>query len=283
MTTLFELLFLALIAAGILWFGKNRGFFNWRPESDWNPHIRFYQVAMGFAIYFAMSVIAALAYKPLLAPYFQPDTVIGYITWLNLALSGTVFLALLIFWLCLPKDVRNNLWRSPTAKQPYFYDLRIGFFAWLLAMPAVIVINETVETLLAALGFPQLTDQLAVQFVKMTAAYPLYFSLAMFAVIILAPLIEEFLFRALLQSFIRKHLGPKQAILITALCFSCFHFALEQGVGNVAILASLFPLALFLGFVYERQRSLAASMSLHSFFNLFSILNLYFMGGIPCA
>jgi hypothetical protein len=123
-------------------------------------------------------------------------------------------------------------------------------------------------------------DQTAVRFVKMTLEHPPYFLLAALSVSVLAPLIEETLFRGFLQSFIRKHLGSTQAIWITATCFSLFHFSLDQGVGNIPIIGSLFCLALFLGFLYEKQRSLLASITLHATFNTFSILNLYFLGDV---
>ena len=86
------------------------------------------------------------------------------------------------------------------------------------------------------------------------------------------------LFRGFLQTYIRKHLGPKQAIVITSLCFSFFHYASGQGLGNIMIITSLFVLALFLGFLYEKQGSLLAPMVLHASFNTISVINLYLFG-----
>lgn len=285
MSVIGGLLLVGIAAFCILWLGWKQGFFRWTAEDNWNPHIKLYQVAAGFAVYFVLSILAPSLYVALLRPYFQaPDAFIGYATWINFLLSGTILVGLFILWRGLPQDVRSSLWRSRSAQQPYAQDLQMSFFAWCLSFPVVLFVNQLMEDFLyRVLGVEQIPDQIAVRFIKMTAEQPFYFFLAIIAVVILAPLIEEFLFRGLLQSFIRKHLGSKQAIFITALCFSCFHLSWEQGWGNVSIVASLFPLALFLGFLYEKQRSLLSPIGLHSLFNGLSIANLYFFGGIPCA
>ena len=106
-------------------------------------------------------------------------------------------------------------------------------------------------------------------------------SMVLFTIILLAPLIEEILFRGFLQTFIRQHLGSRQAIGITSLLFALFHYAPEQGLGNIPIVGSLLVLALFLGFVYEKRGSLLAPITLHACFNSISVLNLYFLGGFP--
>ena len=126
----------------------------------------------------------------------------------------------------------------------------------------------------------KLPDQLAVKFLKLTFGNPVHFLLAIVSIIVLAPLIEETLFRGFLQTFIRKHLGSKQAIFITSFCFSFFHYSPGQGLGNIMILISLFVLALFLGFIYEKQGSLLAPIILHASFNAVSVINLYAFGDL---
>ena len=91
-----------------------------------------------------------------------------------------------------------------------------------------------------------------------------------------APLLEEFLFRGLFQTWIKKHLGVKAAILIASLCFALFHVSVAHGVGNLSLVPSLFVFSCFLGFIYERQKSLFASIVLHTTFNLVSTLRIIF-------
>jgi len=114
----------------------------------------------------------------------------------------------------------------------------------------------------------------------MTFGYPLYLVFAILTIGVFAPIIEEILFRGFLQSWIRQHLGSKQAILITSLLFAFFHYSPEQGIANITIIASLFVFSLFIGFVYEKQGMLASPIMLHSLFNAINGCNLYFFGGI---
>jgi membrane protease YdiL (CAAX protease family) len=69
-------------------------------------------------------------------------------------------------------------------------------------------------------------------------------------------------------------LGTKAAILLTSLAFALFHYSGSQEIGNVSLIASLFTFALFLGFIYEKQSSLFASIGLHMTFNLASALRI---------
>lgn len=146
--------------------------------------------------------------------------------------------------------------------------------------PSRYSLNALFESFFASFfNIEQLPDQVAVKFLKMTFEYPLYLLLSVFSIVVLAPLIEETLFRGFLQTFIRQHLGSKQAIWITSACFSFFHYSSEQGLGNIPIIGSLFVLALFLGYLYERQGTLIAPMALHASFNAISVMNIYFFGG----
>ena len=115
----------------------------------------------------------------------------------------------------------------------------------------------------------------------MTFAHPSLFVLTISTIVIFAPVIEELLFRGFLQSFIRQHLGSKQAICITSVLFAFFHYSSEQGIGNLPIIISLFVLSLFIGFIYEKRGSLAAPIALHAIFNAVNVVNLYFLGGMP--
>jgi membrane protease YdiL (CAAX protease family) len=94
------------------------------------------------------------------------------------------------------------------------------------------------------------------------------------SVVIFAPIIEEFLFRGCLQNYLKLHFGTKAAIQLSALCFALFHLTPSQGIGNFSLAVSLFLLGLFLGFLYEKQNSLFASVGLHMTFNTVSALRI---------
>jgi membrane protease YdiL (CAAX protease family) len=85
------------------------------------------------------------------------------------------------------------------------------------------------------------------------------------AVAVMAPLVEEFLFRVLLQGALERELSPLWAIILTAAAFVSVH-------ENVVDWAPLLPLALILGYVYYRRHSYLSVVLLHGMFNGISLL-----------
>ncbi|MBN1553695.1 MAG: CPBP family intramembrane metalloprotease [Phycisphaerae bacterium] len=87
---------------------------------------------------------------------------------------------------------------------------------------------------------------------------------------VLAPLVEELLFRGLLQSMLRRYLSnPWHAILLTAGVFALFHFNTPQNI------PALFVLAVVVGYNYERCGRLWPAILIHMLFNgITLILNL---------
>lgn len=96
----------------------------------------------------------------------------------------------------------------------------------------------------------------------------------LFSILIFAPIAEEFLFRYALQNYLKKYIKAKHAIIIAGLCFALLHISPSQGIGNIALIASLWMLGVFLGWVYERQGSLVASITLHMTFNVISTIQI---------
>ncbi|MDE3045576.1 MAG: CPBP family intramembrane metalloprotease [Verrucomicrobiota bacterium] len=272
--------FLGIVGGLLIWFGFQKGFFTKNPHPDWKPQTTLWHVCAGFGLYFAIVIFIT----PILAVILQRKGLpqIAFASWMNFLLSFSIFFALFLFWKSLPQKVRAPIWRAPDAHQTYSTDARFAVYTWCIAFPVAFAISQFLDTLMLYLfNLKELPDQLAVYFVKMSFQHPLYLFLAAISVVIFAPIVEEFLFRGLLQSFIRKHLGPQNAVLITSLCFSFFHFSGQQGIANIPIIGSLFVFALFLGFLYEKQGSLFASISLHALFNAISMINLYFFQDLP--
>ena len=97
--------------------------------------------------------------------------------------------------------------------------------------------------------------------------------LALVTTILGAPLFEELLFRCWLYGSFRKLAPPILAIPVSALVFALAH--LENG--NYFVLFPIFTLGCFLALLYERSRSLWASVAAHSLHNAVTILYLYFV------
>jgi membrane protease YdiL (CAAX protease family) len=280
-----EALLFAMIASVVLWIAWQKKFFCY-PHRDLpkNP-VTLLHVIGAFFIYFGISTIVV----PILAAflkktvYFSPAPInsVALAAWLNLLGSSLVAILLAIFWRKSKPEVAQIIWRRADVHHPYTQDIGMGLLAWIISCPILLTVNDFLDILLHAFfHITELPDQTAVHFLKLTIQHPLYFLLSFISIVGLAPFFEELIFRGFLQTYARKFIGPTGSILVSSICFSCFHYAPEQGLGNISIIGSLFVLALFLGFIYERQGSLLASISLHASFNALSVFNLYFLGGI---
>jgi uncharacterized protein len=276
MGALVPLLFLAFVSCALLYMGQRRGFFK-IDFPEWRVDVKLIHVLAAFGLYFFFSSVFAsfIAYKlriQIMGNYA------AYLSWLNFAISFCAFLSIACCWRLLPRETRWGIIRRERTTAGS--DFGRAALTWLYSFPLVLFVNQTLEIVLTKVfGLVHLPDQVAVRFLKSTFANPVFFILAVLSIVVLAPLIEETLFRGFLQSYIRRQLGSKYAILVTAACFSAFHFASGQGLGNISIIMSLFVLALFLGFLYEKQGSLRASIFLHGLFNAISVMNLYLFGG----
>jgi len=94
---------------------------------------------------------------------------------------------------------------------------------------------------------------------------PLSVLLAFLAVVV-APLVEEMIFRGLFQTMIRSYLGrPWPAIMLTSALFAAVH-------GNATHWPALFVLSVGLGYAYEKSGSLFRPIFMHALFNGISIL-----------
>ena len=94
------------------------------------------------------------------------------------------------------------------------------------------------------------------------------------ALLVLAPVLEEVVFRAGLQSFLLQHLrghaafGAHTANLLTAVAFAAAHVAVRP---SLLAALTLVP-ALLVGALYQRQRRLVPCIALHAAFNAIWLL-----------
>lgn len=279
--TLGPLSLFGLACALLLIIAVRKGFFT-RPSQEWEVPVRIAHLMGAFAIYFVISSLGSLLAISLFRNQIQLHYV-GYASWLNFTLSFLVAIALTLYLMYLPANVGKALLFRP-GKHRISEECASAFYTWIISFPLVLFLSQFLEQLLFHLfHITHVPDQIAVKFLKATFANPLYFVLAVVSIVVLAPFIEEILFRGFLQTFIRKHLGTTQAIVITSVCFALFHYAAGQGFANISIICSLFVLSLFLGFLYEKQGSLRAAMLLHSGFNIVSVVNLYLFGGFTAG
>lgn len=109
---------------------------------------------------------------------------------------------------------------------------------------------------LAAEGLGE--EQEVVQLLRETASPRVWIALAISAVIG-APLIEEAMFRIVIQGFLTSRLRAEPAIAWTAMLFA--------GVHGWPAMVGLMPFALIIGYVYYQTRSAVAVVVMHMTFN----------------
>ncbi len=257
--------------------------FAWRwglfsfPERNapWNPSLRFSHLATAFALYLGIFCFALFFLTQPLLKKFSGLGEIGQIQAISV-LHFIIYLTVLgTLGLFLREQIRT-IWRDPTEKKHLLQDLMQALGYWVVAFPLAAALQGIIYLILVHLfHIVEFPDQNSIYMVKMTLGDPLYFLFTLITIVLFGPIAEELLFRGFLQSYLRQWIGKNSAIVLTALIFASFHFSMVQEISNISILPALFVFALFLGALYEKQRSLFAPIALHAFFNGFNALQLY--------
>jgi membrane protease YdiL (CAAX protease family) len=150
-------------------------------------------------------------------------------------------------------------WESRPASAIWF----AGLAGWLVAMPVVWILNQAA---LSVADFIHLTPKLqpSVELLQKTQSP---FQLIYFGVVavLIAPVVEEILFRGILYPVIKQQGYPRLAWASTSLLFAATH-------ANLVAFLPLAALAILLVVVYERTDNLLAPMLTHSLFNLTNFL-----------
>lgn len=272
----------ALITSAAHLFAYMRGFFHFpygkiKRENE----IKAKQIGIAFTVYFIITLLIG----PLIARWilnfiyvFNPQ-----VTSLSIrvacALQVALLFLILLFLLWIIGNRLTWVWKAGK-KSSSSFDFGLGLSAWFLGFPLATIVGDLCDWILKHFFNAQQYEQTAVRFLKQAMQTPQSLGLALLTVILLAPLVEELLFRGLLQNYLRTQVGSRAAILLSALIFALFHFSPSQGLGNITIGFSLFTLGIYLGFLYERQQSLLASLGLHMSFNAISTLRIFFYPGM---
>lgn len=136
-------------------------------------------------------------------------------------------------------------------------DLRDGGLTFLAAVAPVILFLQATA--------PLRSDETKHSFLKLLSDSPntdVVLSIAL-AVLVSAPLAEELLFRVVLQSGLRQRFSARVSIGISSVLFCLVHGWLDG--------FALLPLAVLLGYLYERRHSYLAIVIMHSLFNAWNL------------
>lgn len=169
---------------------------------------------------------------------------------------------------------RRDIWGHNSS---WFHNILVGIATWFVSYPFVLAFNQFISIMVLIITKVQPIDQTAVKHFKHILNDPLLFFINGLGVVLIVPIAEELLFRGFLQSWLKeKFKDTKKGIVLASIVFAFFHFSPSQGISNIELISSLFVLSCFLGFIYERQKSLWASIGLHAFFNAMSLIMIIF-------
>ncbi|CAF23442.1 MULTISPECIES: CPBP family intramembrane glutamic endopeptidase [Candidatus Protochlamydia] len=264
-------LILAIITGYFAW---HKGFFRPFPFTC-VPVISGKSVLKGFMAFILAELIVFPALFEVISQIFF-DISLQHLSsiakgWVNVLIIFGGFLAVLMVYFDLNLNVRLQIFKQTPLV--WYKQLSIGIQAWLISYPFVMVLSQLLAILMLVIFKQPATEQIVVENFKRILSSPLLVSVTALEIIVLVPITEEFLFRGLLQNWLKSQFKHTSlAIGITSLIFALFHFSTKQGITNIELLFSLFILSSFLGFIYEKQRSLWASIGLHGFFNMMSVI-----------
>jgi membrane protease YdiL (CAAX protease family) len=145
----------------------------------------------------------------------------------------------------------------------------VGAWTWCVAVVVVVPVGVVASLVLNALGHRLAPQELVTLALDPGTASWKPVAIAAYGVLV-APAIEESLFRGMLYPAIRRQLGGTRravwiAAVVTALLFAAVH-------AHVAALLPLFALAMVFALVFERTNSLAAVICAHGLYNLGSMV-----------
>ena len=141
-------------------------------------------------------------------------------------------------------------------------------YFFLAVIPILLLGSYIWPMVLELLNLPVEQQDLATQVENMEVS--LIFFLIAFLAVILAPISEEFLFRAFLYRSLKNYISPALAAVITSLIFAGMHF-------NWLSFLPLFLLGIWLCLTYEKTGNIFVPIMLHGLFNGNTLLVLMLM------
>jgi membrane protease YdiL (CAAX protease family) len=204
-----------------------------------------------FSFFFATMLTLGILVGPLLASSLSPSYAL-FLTYILTGLLGFLF----VYLFGKPKTKRFSVIiglkdiTSNTILGGLHYGLKAFAMLWPIAFATAFFWAMVVK------GSGVFSNPIVYLLVKEPDITPL-----IVAVAILAPLVEEPIFRGFLYGGLRQHMSETKAGIISSLVFGAAHMSLQNFLPLVAI-GFTFCIA------YERSKSLLSSMIAHSLWNL---------------
>lgn len=178
--------------------------------------------------------------------------------------QGVLFhgVALLVIWVLVRR--RNGSWHEAFGLN--FSGLKRaagqGLAGYIGIVPIVVVASFMSQFFFYTAGCPVTLQDVVTIFLEPQSGWSLFFLLIL--AVVVAPLVEEALFRGVLLPVLMKKTGTGTAVVVSSLFFAAIHQHLPSA-------APLFILAVVLALMYIYSGSLWAPIVLHAVFNGVSV------------
>ncbi|MCB1237853.1 MAG: CPBP family intramembrane metalloprotease [Verrucomicrobiae bacterium] len=143
----------------------------------------------------------------------------------------------------------------------------------MVTTPVVVVITDQMGGVLEELFGGELGEQAAVESLRQADNW-LSRGMMVLNACLVAPIVEEFVFRGFLYGLLKRFTGAMFAAFVSAALFAVAH-------QNINALAPLWGFALFQTLFYESSRCLWVPIGVHALFNMVNIVNLFQTMGAP--
>ncbi|OQZ02212.1 MAG: hypothetical protein B6D35_01680 [Candidatus Brocadia sp. UTAMX2] len=153
-------------------------------------------------------------------------------------------------------------------------NIKQGVKRYAVTLPLIILAGFVINLISSYYGqIPEMQD--VVQWVLEEKSLFVLGSLIFFGIVI-APVMEEIMFRGFLQPALKNSFGGRYAVAITAFLFAAVHM-------DIFAFLQIFILGMLLGYLYERTQTLVASTIVHILHNSLTLVFLlyfkYFLKG----
>lgn len=218
---------------------------NWNPE----PRARWRSAAELVAVFLALASVVLQLLPQLIGP--SPERPPVDVNQVIVTLA--VFLTISLFLLLLLAFERRSLTEFGITMADWKRQFRLGGLGFLAAVIPMAI------SMFLTLPFRSPDQQHSL--LKLLSASPDFLTVAAVAAmaVVGAPLLEELIYRVILQGWLSTLLPPAIAVGLAALAFSLVH-GWRDGL-------ALVPLAIVLGIVFHRRHSYLAVVMIHALFN----------------
>ncbi|MBI3236457.1 MAG: CPBP family intramembrane metalloprotease [Chlamydiales bacterium] len=211
-----------LIAFGLHRLAKAKGFYlDLSSRHTEKIPLKLTSVILVFAIYLVMTLGISSLFAQIIRSLYAIEHAkpsFAAMGWLQLTIVLSTLFLFYLYSRTLPSSVIGKMIKNPSCHHASIpWDIFMGLLTWVISFPLVIAIGQFTDMLLYLTTGFESYEQVAVRYLKMALSSPQTLSVALFTILIGAPAIEEFLFRGFLQTYLKRWMSIRWAIILSSL------------------------------------------------------------------